>query len=111
VRETRGRIDTVAIKILSQFASVPGADRFEREAKALFGLNHPTSACCMLLATRRDRYLVMECVEGETLAKRLERGRCRWSRSEVCGQQIAAALDKEIVRGLRTGDLSLETSC
>src|SRR5215469_10960682 len=68
---------TVAIKILpSHLSSDPGhKQRFEREAKTISSLNHP-HICVLHDIGQQDGtdYLVMECVEGETLAKRLERG-------------------------------------
>jgi serine/threonine protein kinase len=60
---------TVAIKILSQFPSDPERrQRFEREAKAISGLNDP-NICVLHDIGHQDGidYLVMECVEGETL--------------------------------------------
>ncbi len=74
---------TVAIKILpAQFSSDPvRKQRFEREAKTISTLNHP-HICVLHDVGSQDgiSYLVMECVEGETLAKRLGRGRCRSTR-------------------------------
>ena len=67
---------TVAIKILSQLSSDPAhRQRFEREAKAISCLNHP-NICVLHDIGHQDGidYLVMECLEGETLAKRLEKG-------------------------------------
>src|SRR4030081_3836985 len=68
---------TVAIKILpAQLSSDPvRKQRFEREAKTISSLNHPH--ICVLYDVRHQDgidYLVMECVEGETLVKRLEKG-------------------------------------
>ena len=74
---------TVAIKILPQeiSADLVRKQRFEREAKMISSLNHP-NICTLHDIGSQDGvdYLVMECVEGETLAKRLEKGRCRWSK-------------------------------
>ena len=68
---------TVAIKILAeQLSSDPvRKQRFEREAKTNSSLNHP-HICVLHDVGCQDgiNYLVMECVEGETLAKRLEKG-------------------------------------
>src|SRR5258706_564645 len=68
---------TVAIKILpEQFSADPvRKQRFEREAKTISSLNHP-HICVLHDVGSQDGidYLVMECVEGETLAKRLEKG-------------------------------------
>src|SRR5258705_9305702 len=87
---------TVAIKILSQLSSDPGRrQRFEREAKAISGLNHP-NICVLHDIGHQDGidYLVMECVEGETLAERLERGPLPVDQVLKVGAQIADALDK-----------------
>src|SRR3984957_3312307 len=72
------RLDrTVAIKVLPvQLSSDPvRKQRFEREAKTVSSLNHP-HICALHDVGRQEGidYLVMECLEGETLAKRLEKG-------------------------------------
>src|SRR5215467_6827801 len=63
----------VAIKILpaSICADSVAKQRFEREAKTISGLNHP-HICVLHDVGSQDGvdYLVMECVEGETLSKR-----------------------------------------
>src|SRR4029077_21226909 len=69
------RLDrTVAIKILpAQLSNDPvRKQRFKREAKTISSLNHPN--ICVLHDVGHQNgidYLVMECVEGETLGKRL----------------------------------------
>jgi len=70
------RLDrTVAIKVLPEhLADTPDArQRFEREARAVSALNQ-VNICTLHDIGRQDGvdYLVMECVEGETLATRLE---------------------------------------
>jgi eukaryotic-like serine/threonine-protein kinase len=72
------RLDrTVAIKILpAHLSSDPvRKQRFEREAKTISSLNHP-NICVLYDVGQQDGidYLVMECIEGETLSKRLEKG-------------------------------------
>jgi serine/threonine protein kinase len=67
-RATDTRLDrAVAVKVsVEQFST-----RFEREARAVSALNHPN------ICTLHDvgpNFLVMELVEGETLAERIERG-------------------------------------
>src|SRR5579871_6474672 len=66
---------TVAIKVLPpQFAEDPVRQRrFEREAKTISALNHP-HICALYDVGSQDgaAYLVMEYVQGETLAKRLK---------------------------------------
>src|SRR6516225_4178632 len=75
-RDTRLERD-VAIKVLPQhLASHPQfKQRFEREARTISSLNHP-HICTLHDIGRADEidYLVMEYLEGETLARRLEKG-------------------------------------
>src|SRR5262250_2211733 len=92
------RLDrTVAIKILpAQFSSDPvRKQRFEREAKTISNLNHP-HICVLHDIGRQDGidFLVMECVEGETLAKRLDRGPLPLEQVLKYSAQVADALDK-----------------
>ena len=74
---------TVAIKILpGHLAEDAGLRaRFEREARAISTLSHP-HICTLYDIGEQDgvHFLVMEHLEGETLATRLERGPCRSSR-------------------------------
>ena len=83
---------TVAIKILpEQLSSDPiRKQRFEREAKTISSLNHP-HICVLHDVGSQDgiSYLVMECVEGETLAKRLEKGPLPLDQVLKYGTQIA----------------------
>src|SRR6516162_8418376 len=72
------RLDrTVAVKILpSHLSSSPEArQRFDREARAISSLNHP-NICTLHDVGRQDGtdFLVMEYLEGETLADRLMKG-------------------------------------
>jgi Tol biopolymer transport system component len=105
---------TVAIKILSQLSYDPARkQRFEREAKAISCLNHP-NICTLHDIGHQDGidYLVMECVEGETLARRLEKGPLPIDQALRCGAQIADALDKAhragiIHRDLKPGNIML----
>src|SRR5450432_3404412 len=88
---------TVAIKILpAHLSSDPvRRQRFEREARTISSLNHP-HICVLYDVGHQDGtdYLVMECVEGETLAKRLEKGPLPLEQALRYGMQIADALDK-----------------
>src|SRR5215467_8980419 len=91
------RLDrTVAIKILPAHLSCDPVrkQRFEREAKTISSLNHP-HICVLYDVGHQDGtdYLVMECVEGETLAKRLEKGPLPLEQVLKYGSQIADALD------------------
>jgi eukaryotic-like serine/threonine-protein kinase len=103
------RLDrTIAIKILpAQFSSDPvHRQRFEREAKTISSLNHP-HICVLHDVGHQDgvEYLVMECVEGETLAKRLEKGPLPLEQVVKYGSQIADALDKAHRSGVVHRDL------
>ena len=103
------RLDrTVAIKILpAQFSSDPvRKQRFEREAKTISSLNHP-HICTLFDVGQQDGmdYLVMECVEGETLATRIEKGPLPLDQVLKYGAQIADALDKAHRSGIVHRDL------
>ena len=105
----------VAIKILpAQFSSDPVyKQRLEREAKTIANLNHP-HICVLHDIGHQDGidYLVMECMEGETLAKRLEKGPLPQEQVLKLGAQIADALDKAhrsgvVHRDLKPGNVML----
>ena len=113
-RDTRLGRD-VAIKILPKEMSADPArkQRFEREAKTISSLNHP-NICTLHDVGSQDGvdYLVMECVEGETLAKRLEKGPLPLEQVLKIGQEIAGALDKAhrsgvVHRDLKPGNVML----
>jgi eukaryotic-like serine/threonine-protein kinase len=96
-RDTRlGR--TIAVKVChADFTS-----RFEREARAIATLNHPN------ICTLHDvgpNYLVMELVEGETLAARLRRGPLPPADVVRYGAQMADALAAAHSRGIIHRDL------
>src|SRR5512135_2637502 len=72
------RLDrTVAIKVLTSAltANDDVRARFEREARAISGLNHP-HICTLYDVGQQDGtdFLVMEYIEGETLSERLRKG-------------------------------------
>ncbi len=88
---------TVAIKVLPpHFAGDPDMkQRFEREAQTIAGLNHP-HICTLHDVGEQDgtHFLVMEYVEGETLADRIARGPLPISEALQMAGEIVDALDK-----------------
>jgi serine/threonine protein kinase len=102
------RLDrAVAVKILSPgVASSPDArQRFEREARTVSQLSHPH--ICALYDVGDEgamEFLVMELLEGETLAERLK-GPLATDRTLRFGVQIADALDKAHRQGIIHRDL------
>jgi Tol biopolymer transport system component len=99
---------TVAIKILPRELSNDPIrkQRFDREAKTISNLNHP-HICVLHDVGSQDGidYLVMECVEGETLSKRLEKGSLPLDQVLKVGREIADALDKAHRSGIVHRDL------
>jgi len=99
---------TVAIKVLpAEFAHDPDrAHRFQQEAEALAALNHPNIAAIYALEeANATPFLVMEFVEGETLAERLTRGPLRMDEVVPLAQQICGALAAAHDRGIVHRDL------
>ena len=98
----------VAVKVLPQHlsSSVEIRARFEREAKTVSSLNHPH--ICTLHDVGREGdtdYLVMELIEGETLAQRLLKGALPSTDVLKFGGQIADALDRAHRAGVMHRDL------
>jgi serine/threonine protein kinase/Tol biopolymer transport system component len=103
------RLDrTVAIKVLRPhlLQSAGARQQFDREARAIARLNHP-HVCTLYDVGHEDDvdFLVMEYVEGETLARRLERGAIPVSQAIRFGAQIADALDRAHRQGIVHRDL------
>jgi serine/threonine-protein kinase len=113
------RLDrSVAVKILPSHLSDDAhlRQRFEREAKLISSLNHP-HVCALYDVGRQDGidYLVMELLEGETLAQRLTKGPLSLDLVLSLGIQIADALDKVhrqgiVHRDLKPGNIMLTRS-
>lgn len=99
---------TVAIKVLpSHLSSDPGLkQRFEREAKAISSLQHP-HICALYDVGLQDEidFLVMEYLEGETLAERLAKGPLKVDQALKIGVEIAEALDGAHKQGILHRDL------
>jgi len=106
-RDTRLDRD-VAIKILQgSLALQPEVrQRFEREARIVSSLNHP-NICTLYDVGHQDDldYIVMERLDGETLAERLARGPLPVEEVLRTGIQIADALDRAHRQGLVHRDL------
>ena len=98
----------VALKVISeQFANdAERMARFEREAKVLASLNHPNIAHIYGLEDSGGvRALVMELVEGQTLAERIARGPIPLEETLSIAKQIAEALEYAHERGIVHRDL------
>jgi eukaryotic-like serine/threonine-protein kinase len=106
-RDTRLGRD-VAIKILPQHLMevADAKQRFEREARAVSSLNHP-NICTLHDVGHQDGtdFLVMELLEGETLAKRLEKGPLAGLELLRIAIEIADALEKAHRQGVVHRDL------
>ncbi len=108
------RLDrTIAIKVLPEhlLRNSEARQRFEREARAVAALNHPH--ICVLHDIGRHvldngegiDFLVLEYLEGETLAARLARGPLPIEEVLRYGIQMADALDKAHAKGITHRDL------
>src|ERR1700747_493683 len=96
----RGR--SVAIKVLPEIvaADADRIARFEREAKVLASLNHPHIAAIYGVEESGGvRALIMELVEGDTVADRLKRGPLPVAEAVRIAIQIAEALEAAHEKG------------
>jgi len=89
----------VAIKVSNENFT----ERFEREARSIAALNHPQ--ICTLYDVGPN-YLVMELIEGETLAERLRKGKLPSDQVLRIGTQIAGALASAHARRVIHRDLT-----
>src|SRR5258706_13294620 len=88
----------VAVKVSAERFS----ERFEHEARVIASLNHPN------ICTLHDvgpNYLVMELVEGPTLAERIKEGPIPLEEALGIARQITAALEAAHERGIVHRDL------
>jgi len=103
------RLDrTVAIKVLPTHLAGRAElrERFEREAKTIASLNHP-HICTLYDTGHQDEvdFLVMEYIEGETLAERLLKGPLPIQQVLQYAIEISDALDKAHRKGVTHRDL------
>jgi len=113
------RLDrTVAIKILPTHLSdnPEFKQRFEREARAISSFNHPHICHLYDIGSHGGTdFLIMEFLDGETLADRLRRGAMPLPELLKIGMQIAAALETAhgagiVHRDLKPGNIMLTKS-
>src|SRR5207253_878801 len=98
----------VAIKILpEEFSRDPDrVARFQREAELLASLNHPNIAAIYdLKEAEGSRFLVLEFVEGETLAERIGRGSIPVEEALNIARNICEALEVAHEKGITHRDL------
>ena len=113
------RLDrTVAIKVLPSHLSDNARlkERFEREARAVSSLNHPHICTLHDIGSENGvDFMVMEHIEGETLADRLKKGALPLDQALRYATEIADALDKAhrqgvVHRDLKPGNIMLTKS-
>jgi serine/threonine protein kinase len=98
----------VAIKILPDGFSCDAerVSRFQQEAEVLASLNHPNIGAIYDIQQAGDaRYLVLELVEGETLAERIARGPIPIEEAHSIAQHICEALEAAHEKGIVHRDL------
>src|ERR1700683_1504759 len=103
------RLDrTVAVKILPSHlsANIEAKQRFDREARAISSLNHP-NICTLHDVGHQDGidFLVMELLEGETLADRLRKGPLPTEQVLKIGIEICEGLERAHKSGVVHRDL------
>ncbi len=113
------RLDrTVAIKVLpNHLAESPQAkERFDREARAISALNHP-NICTLYDIGHQDglSFLVMEYLQGESLAERLQKGALSVKKTLRIGIDVCEALESAhrqgiVHRDLKPGNIMLTQS-
>src|SRR5438270_7217951 len=113
------RLDrSVAIKVLSSalVATPESKARFEREARAISQLNHPQICTLHDIGHHEGTdFLVMEFLEGETLAERLRKGPMALPQLLKAAGEIASALERAhrsgiVHRDLKPGNIMLTKS-
>jgi eukaryotic-like serine/threonine-protein kinase len=105
----------VAVKILSESLSSDDQfiERFRREARAAAGLSHPNVAGIFDYGVDDDtHFMVMELIDGETLASRLTRGLLPWGEAVRIAGKVAEALQAAhkagvVHRDIKPGNIML----
>jgi eukaryotic-like serine/threonine-protein kinase len=85
----------VAVKVLKRVLADDATflERFRREARAAAAISHPGVARVFDYGERSSvPFIVMELVEGDTLAARIARGRLSWQEAFAIAEQVASAL-------------------
>src|SRR6201993_3310904 len=98
----------VALKVLPPgiFRDEAARKRFRKEALALSRLNHPNIATIHDFDTQDGiDFLVMECVDGTSLAEKLKGGSLQEKETAALGAQVAEALEEAHERGIIHRDL------
>ena len=109
---------TIAIKVLPANVAdrTEATQRFEREARAIAAMNHPHICVLHDIGNHQGTdYLVMELLEGETLAQRLAKGPLPIDEAVKYATEITDALDKAhrqgvVHRDLKPGNIMLTKS-
>src|SRR5712691_7551556 len=98
----RARDSRVGREVAIKVSAERFGERFEREARAIAALNHPN--ICTLYDVGPN-YLVMELIEGPTLAERIQQGPVPLEEALGIAKQIADALEAAHEKGITHRDL------